>query len=57
MDMHNTSVIDNIMNGRILPKGNPSLSQENHGKQVVPDHYQWLCETKIALNRCVEHLV
>ena len=46
MDMYNTNVIDNSMYGRILSQGNPSLSQDNHGEQVVPDHHQVTVQIK-----------
>ena len=46
MDIYNTSVIDNSMNGRILSKGNPLLSQENNGEQVAPDHHQVTVQNK-----------
>ena len=46
MDMHYTSVIDNSLNGIILSKGNPLLSQENHVEQVVPNHHQVTVQNK-----------
>ena len=39
-------VIYNTVNGRVLSKDNPSLSQDNHGEQVVPDCHQMIVQNK-----------